>query len=170
MRTIDIRFMTLERAAQALVDDAPARGNYFGIAMRARYATTRPDDVLEQYQRTLRARALAYGGNIPRAMRERMRCDRCGATGCKMWREYQTFADHTEITCGPCALKINGKVGTIDAEGRVDEGDGIGKCDQIGWRVPAVPTFDGTFWGYTSVPAEGVAWWRALPSMPTEVP
>lgn len=32
-----------------------------------------------------------------------------------------------------------------------------------GWRVPAVPTLDGSWWGYSSVPAEGVAWWKALP-------
>jgi hypothetical protein len=40
--------------------------------------------------------------------------------------------------------------------------------DQIGWMVPAVPTPDGdTFWGYTSVPLEGVLWWKALPTDPT---
>jgi hypothetical protein len=38
---------------------------------------------------------------------------------------------------------------------------GIG--DQIGYRIPAVPVGD-TFWGYSSVPAAGVAWWRALPT------
>lgn len=40
-----------------------------------------------------------------------------------------------------------------------------GRTDTIGWRVPAVPTEDGEgFWGYSSVPPEGVAWWRALPT------
>lgn len=38
------------------------------------------------------------------------------------------------------------------------------RTDQIGWRVPAVPT-EGfmNFWGYTSVPSAGVKWWRNLP-------
>jgi hypothetical protein len=34
-----------------------------------------------------------------------------------------------------------------------------------------VPTPDlSTFWGYTSVPEEGVAWWRALPTFPPRTP
>ena len=37
------------------------------------------------------------------------------------------------------------------------------KTDQIGWRIPAVPTEDGTYWGYTSVPSPGVQWWTELP-------
>jgi hypothetical protein len=38
------------------------------------------------------------------------------------------------------------------------------RSDQIGWLVPAVPTEDGeTYWGYTSVPADGCSWWYALP-------
>lgn len=36
--------------------------------------------------------------------------------------------------------------------------------DQIGWRIPAVPTADGqTFWGYSSVPEAGCRWWYGLP-------
>lgn len=39
------------------------------------------------------------------------------------------------------------------------------RSDQIGWRVPAVPTESEVmnFWGYTSVPSAGVDWWRNLP-------
>lgn len=40
------------------------------------------------------------------------------------------------------------------------------RTDQIGWRVPAVPTEDGTYWGYSSVPTPGVNWWKKLPSFP----
>lgn len=46
------------------------------------------------------------------------------------------------------------------------------RTDQIGWRVPAVPTQEGdTFWGYTSVPEDGCDWWRKLPvaQKPSEV-
>lgn len=36
--------------------------------------------------------------------------------------------------------------------------------DQIGWRVPAVPTKENdTYWGYTSVPDDGCKWWDNLP-------
>jgi len=37
------------------------------------------------------------------------------------------------------------------------------RTDQIGWLVPAVPTEDGSFWGYTSVPPEACEWWYKLP-------
>ncbi|PLX25961.1 hypothetical protein C0580_00915, partial [Candidatus Parcubacteria bacterium] len=54
----------------------------------------------------------------------------------------------------------------IDEEGLRDSEYG-GRTDQIGWRVPAIPT-EGfyTYWGYTSVPGPGVEWWRNLPTMP----
>ncbi len=40
------------------------------------------------------------------------------------------------------------------------------KTDQIGWRVPAVPTEENdTYWGYTSVPTPGVDWWQNLPAV-----
>jgi len=39
------------------------------------------------------------------------------------------------------------------------------RTDQIGWRVPAVPTEDGkSYWGYTSVPQPGCDWWSNLPT------
>jgi hypothetical protein len=162
MRTIDIRYRDINEAAAMLVAAAPARGDYWGVSLRARYATTRAADVVAQYTRTVRERAWAYGARVPREMRDRMRCGACGAAGCKMWREYNTCSDYTKILCGQCALKDQGKTGTIDARGYI-HGE-HGRCDQIGWMVPAVPTHDGSFWGYTSVPAEGVEWWRTLPT------
>lgn len=105
---------------------------------------------------------MSYGDQIPADMQARMKCGSCGVTGCKMWREYQTFASHTKILCGTCALRDQGKVGPIDADGY--RASTYGRTDQIGWLVPAVPTHDGTFWGYTSVPDDGVAWWRELPT------
>lgn len=92
-------------------------------------------------------------------------CTVCNAAGVKLWREYNTFLDHQVLRCVTCAEKNQGKA--------------IGEhIDQIGWLVPAVPTnFDNieapsftlpegsTFWGYTSVPPEGIAWWSNLPLM-----
>ena len=89
------------------------------------------------------------------------KCATCAAENCKLWRQYQTFVCNLHLLCGPCALSNQKKSGSIDADGCIND------CDQIGWLVPAVPTPDGeTFWGYSSVPPEGVAWWRNLPSYP----
>jgi len=112
-----------------------------------------------------------YANTTPPAL---YRCTTCGAHGCKLWREYQTFADHTELVCCDCAGKSQDKdVSAIDADGRikwfVKDADGrthdMGRTDSIGLRVPAVPTEEGdTFWGYTSVPDAGVHWWKRLPT------
>lgn len=85
-------------------------------------------------------------------------------TGCKLWREYKTCADDTDLLCCDCAAKSQGKdVSTINEKGLYVSD--YGRTDQIGWLVPAVPTEDGTtFWGYTSVPPEGCTWWRQLPT------
>lgn len=97
-------------------------------------------------------------------------CSACGATQCKLWRRYQTFLDHQALLCGACALRDQNKTGPIDVDGLfTEEGppDGLReiRTDAIGWLVPAVPTETGeTFWGYTSVPAAGVRWWRSLPT------
>jgi hypothetical protein len=97
------------------------------------------------------------------------KCQTCGAHGCKLWREYQTCANYTELVCCDCAGKSQKKdVSSIDADGRLKLGPDYPddrRTDTIGWRVPAVPTEDGrTFWGYSSVPSDGVAWWRRLPT------
>lgn len=79
-------------------------------------------------------------------------CHVCKLHGCKLWREYSTFANHTELTCVLCTHKREGKPLLMDV------------FDQIGWRVAAVPTEAGdSFWGYTSVPDAGCKWWHALP-------
>jgi len=164
MQTIDIRFMRLEDAAALLVANAPARGDYWGTTMRAKYATTRPADLVTQYRRTISERAASYGNRLPESQRARLVCGACGAKGCKMWREYNTCADYTKVLCGRCTMADQKKTGTLDADGKWDD-ERCGKCDQIGWMVPAVPTHRGdTFWGYTSVPADGCEWWRRLPT------
>lgn len=88
-------------------------------------------------------------------LNERMRlpyvCVGCAAEGVKLWRQYSTFVDHTRLLCRKCA-EADQEVPLIP--------DG----DQIGYLVPAVPTPDGSsFWGYTSVPAYAVIWWKGLP-------
>ena len=100
-------------------------------------------------------------------------CLKCGATGCKLWREYNTFLDNQRLLCALCAGKDQKKdVSRINEEGSIpskilpeDSYEMWG--DQIGWMIPAVPTEDGeTYWGYTSVPEPGCIWWRQLPSLP----
>lgn len=100
-------------------------------------------------------------------------CGGCGASGVKLWREYNTFLNHQTLECCDCAAKSQKKdISRIRADGCVpwsfgkyaDGTEAVEWCDSIGWRIPAVPTEDrATFWGYTSVPNEGVAWWKALP-------
>lgn len=53
----------------------------------------------------------------------------------------------------------------MDDKGMRESEIGGSKTDQIGWRIPAVPTeANDTYWGYTSVPEPGVQWWKRLPS------
>jgi hypothetical protein len=94
------------------------------------------------------------------------RCDRCKAHGVKLWREYQRIASMTDLLCAACAMADQGKSGSVDADGyRQTES---GRTDQIGWLVPAVPVPEGyTFWSYRSVPADGIRWWRTLPTRAT---
>jgi hypothetical protein len=93
------------------------------------------------------------------------KCGTCGVQGCKLWREYQSFPPIL-LECCDCAAKSQKKdISSIDDQGMWDCPGGVGKTDSIGWRVPAVPTLDNNgYWGYTSVPNEGVRWWSALPT------
>lgn len=98
-----------------------------------------------------------------------MKCAKCGATGCKLWREYQTF--DPRLLCVDCA--------GLDQDKDVSQMDEFGtrpctynperRTDQIGWYVPAVET-EGGYWGYTSVPDDALARWRALPTRTRGVP
>ncbi|MDD4382130.1 MAG: hypothetical protein PHE21_02175 [Candidatus Dojkabacteria bacterium] len=91
-------------------------------------------------------------------------CSKCGKSGVKLWREYQTL--NPELACAGCAAKSEGKdPSKINSEGMLESD--LGLTDQIGWYVPAVPDEEGFgYWGYTSVPQEGVIWWRNLPLEP----
>jgi hypothetical protein len=98
------------------------------------------------------------------------KCTVCGATGVKLWRQYQTFLEHINLLCGPCALNDQKLFGDtiIDTEGKILTNYGI-RTDSIGWLVPAIPDDTGTFWGYLSVPSHLVDWWRRLPLRDTSI-
>lgn len=104
-------------------------------------------------------------GDIPKTYR----CGGCGAKGVKLWREYNTFLDHQTLRCYKCAGKNQKTLNVlqIDSDGKIPwfyRGTPMGRTDQIGSLIPAVPTEDNdTFWGYTSVPEGGCHWWRSLP-------
>lgn len=113
-----------------------------------------------------------YTSSVPPAQ---YHCGKCGVLGVKLWRDYNTFLDHQSLLCADCACtEQNSRADKVFAvepradggvEVRIDAGEEYQDYgDQIGWRIPAVPTADGsTFWGYTSVPADGVSWWKRLP-------
>jgi hypothetical protein len=96
-------------------------------------------------------------------------CSKCGATDCKLWRDYQTFLENQHLLCAPCAAKEQEKdISTMDNEGRYETEHGS-KTNSIGWLVPAVPTPESdSFWGYCSIPAEGLKWWENLPTFPVK--
>ena len=97
----------------------------------------------------------SYGDN---GTPERYQCNECGATGVRLYREYQTFLNHQRLRCRECACKNQKRKPDGPAE------------HTIGWLVAAVPTEDGeTYWGFTSVPQEGCEWWNRLPRHNSEV-
>lgn len=90
-------------------------------------------------------------------------CCKCKAHGVKLWREYNAFMVHQVLWCADCA---EARYPESHKPGERSEW-ALERGDTIGWLVPAVPTAEGdTFWGYTSVPDEGVAWWWRLPPRP----
>lgn len=80
-------------------------------------------------------------------------CCNCGRSGVKLWRKYQT--SDTSLLC----------LDHFDAKDQSDVRAGLrGKAHSIGWWVAAVPAIGKEgFWGFTSVPENGVAWWDSLP-------
>lgn len=46
------------------------------------------------------------------------KCGKCGATGCKLWRDYQTFLEHQSLLCLKCACREQKKVRTPTEDGR----------------------------------------------------
>ena len=91
-------------------------------------------------------------------------CAGCGATGVKLWREYQTV--QPQLLCANCAAtNQNRNISDMDSDGKYIDSEMGYRSDQIGWYVPAVPDKEGIgYWGYTSVPDAGVKWWKRLPN------
>lgn len=84
---------------------------------------------------------------------------KCGASNVRLYREYQTFLNHQELSCTTCAIKEYN-----ETHHKPWDPESSDRSSEIGWLVAAVPTEDGsTFWGYTSVPQDGVDWWDNLP-------
>lgn len=89
-------------------------------------------------------------------------CSNCGKKHIKLWRIYQSLCP--DLLCAECAA-INQKkdISTMDKNGVCSEE--LGKTDTIGWYIPAVPDEEGLgYWGYTSVPDNGIKWWQSLPN------
>lgn len=98
------------------------------------------------------------------------RCVTCDAHGVKLWRQYQSV--DPELRCAACACCNQNKVDDVDEAGTRSSATAHPRdncrTDQIGWYVPAVPDPSlaptRAWWGYTSVPPEGVRWWKSLPT------
>lgn len=90
-------------------------------------------------------------------------CGGCGMHGAKLWRGINGGGIQgpdgrtADLLCRTC----------IEAwrPDRIRPGD---DDDQLGDLLPAVPVGD-TFWGYTSVPDAGCAWWNSLPDIGSTV-
>jgi hypothetical protein len=90
-------------------------------------------------------------------------CSTCAATGCKLWRKYQSIS--IELVCARCAA-INQNISIEDINANGDREGVCGPTDQIGWYVPAVPV-EGEI-GYSGYPwplQPGDEWWRRLPTL-----
>lgn len=97
------------------------------------------------------------------------RCCECGAEGVRLWRKYQTVMEAQDLKCRACAEEEARPAREERRRKNPAVADILERqqTDQIGWRVPAVPVLgEDTFWGYTSVPPDRVAWWKGLPEVP----
>jgi len=91
------------------------------------------------------------------------KCHNCGVLVLKLWRESATFT--IRLLCALCAGRLQHvNIDDIDADGK-HKGDRGHRTDNIGVYVSAVPDEDniGYYW-YSSVPTDGVNWWKKLPT------
>lgn len=95
---------------------------------------------------------------------DKYRCEECGASEVKLWREYGV--SNPRLLCCICAGRISKRdISNIDNKGRIIFRSY--KTDTIGWFVPAIPDEEGTgYWGYSSVPDDGIVWWEGLSTKP----
>lgn len=92
-------------------------------------------------------------------------CSKCGVSGVKLWRQYNTCVSAQELLCVECLAKETKiDISKIDSDGRYEDPSIGCKTHSVGWHVPAIPTDDEeSFWGYTSVPVSDCYWWKKLP-------
>lgn len=93
-------------------------------------------------------------------------CAHCRQAGVKLWRKVH---DGSAGWCSRCATAMCRLPDDIGPDGR-RESD-LGRTDQIYHQgtetpnlLPWVVDELGETWGYSSVPQDGVDWWRALPN------
>jgi DNA-directed RNA polymerase subunit RPC12/RpoP len=100
-------------------------------------------------------------------------CSKCGKTGVKLWRDYQTFLENQTLFCADCSGKEQEKdVSEITDDGntphvvhKLEVGSHTSWSNSIGWRVPAIPTTENNaFWSYGALPPDGLGWWQRLPN------
>ena len=119
----------------------------------------------DTYMVVSRVLGLLRGYALPEEVLQSYFCKTCDIEGVKLWRGIHSSC---EGWCAKCACAQAGLPDDIDEEGR--RMGTYGTSDQIysplkGLSLlPWVPAPDGGTWGYTSVPPEGVEWWRALPT------
>lgn len=82
------------------------------------------------------------------------KCSVCDITGVKLWRE-SSFCLPVDLFCIECGKK-NQDLPDWNFNSK------YGRTDQLGNLLPAVPTEDGSFWGYSSVPSNDCRWWHQL--------
>ena len=102
------------------------------------------------------------------------KCVKCGATGCKMWRDSGEYFRVT-LKCAPCTAKDQERdISTIDEKGErlapeYDWMNGQRTC-QIGWWVPAIQIVgepDAYMVGNTEDKRlESLEAWWVLPTLP----
>lgn len=87
-------------------------------------------------------------------------CSDCGHTGIRLWRD-AIFTSGINLICLDCLEKERGGKIVNSPDDFTFIGPGNGKS----CKIPAVPSLAGKGWfGMFVVPAEGIAWWRRLPT------
>lgn len=82
------------------------------------------------------------------------KCSTCDLHGVKLWRPSHVMLQNVTLHCLECSLIQEKKNLSFDWNVFTD-------C--IGNLLPAVPTEDQSYWGYSSVPERAVEWWTSLP-------
>ena len=89
------------------------------------------------------------------------KCKDCDKENVKLWRQYNCFLDYIELRCMLCAAKDQNIILVNPGHDGMHDSKS-GRTDQIGNLIPAIPSPNESFWGYTSVPQDRVEWWKGL--------